>query len=162
MVNAAPNPGADALVRRQYLSMGGGPRVLRNAVNAMSETVVELLGFTVDDLKADHPGLRELLNQVHLVPHQANGRIVDGLQEKLGVPVEQVYRTVYFAGNMSAATNVVTLDHAIREGNLRRSEKPDGPADIIPCGRRLRRGDLVVVTTIGGGYLYGAVGFRLG
>ena len=43
MVNAAPNPGADALVRRQYLSMGGGPRVLRNAVNAMSETVVELL-----------------------------------------------------------------------------------------------------------------------
>ena len=135
MVNAAPNPGADALVRRQYLSMGGGPRVLRNAVNAMSETVVELLGFTVDDLKADHPGLRELLNQVHLVPHQANGRIVDGLQEKLGVPVEQVYRTVYFAGNMSAATNVVTLDHAIREGNLRRSEKPDGPADIIPCGR---------------------------
>ena len=57
---------------------------------------------------------------------------------------------------------VVTLDHAIREGNLRRAEKPDGPADIVPCGRRLRRGDLVVVTTIGGGYLYGAVGFRLG
>ena len=161
MVNAVPNPGADAVVRRQYLSMGGGPRVLRNAVNAMSETVVELLGFTMDDLKADHPGLRELLQTVHLVPHQANGRIVDGLQEKLGIPVEQVYRTVYFTGNMSAATNVVTLDYAVREGNLMRRERPDGPAEIAPCGRRLRKGDLVVVTTIGGGYLYGAVGFRM-
>ena len=154
-------PGADALVKRQFIRMEGGPRVLRNAVNAMADTVVTLLGFTMDDLKRDDPALRELLRQVHLVPHQANGRIVDGLQEKLGIPEEQVYRTIYFAGNMSAATNVVTLDYAFREGNLRRRENPDGTVEIGPCGRRLRKGDLVVVTTIGGGYIYGAVGFRV-
>jgi 3-oxoacyl-[acyl-carrier-protein] synthase-3 len=157
----AATPGADVLVRRQFIRMEGGPRVLRNAVNAMADTVVSLLGFTMDHLKRDNPALRELLQQVHLVPHQANGRIVDGLQEKLGIPEEQVYRTIYFAGNMSAATNVVTLDYAMREGNLRRRELPDGRIEITPCGRRLRKGDLVVVTTIGGGYIYGAVGFRL-
>jgi 3-oxoacyl-[acyl-carrier-protein] synthase-3 len=158
---AVAAPGADILVRRQFIRMEGGPRVLRNAVNAMSDTVVSLLGYTMDDLKRDDPDLREMLRQVHLVPHQANGRIVDGLQEKLGIPEEQVYRTIYFAGNMSAATNVVTLDYAMREGNLRRRELPDGKIEIGPCGRRLRKGDLVVVTTIGGGYIYGAVGFRL-
>ena len=162
LVEATAHPGADAVLRRQYLRMEGGPRVLRNAVNCMTETVVEILGFRMEDLKAGHPALRELLEQVHVVPHQANGRIVDGLQEKLGVPEERVYRTVYHAGNMSAATNPYTLDYAMREGNLRRREHPDGRVEIGPCGRRLRKGDLVVVTTIGGGYLYGAVAFRLG
>jgi 3-oxoacyl-[acyl-carrier-protein] synthase-3 len=161
LTGSAATPGADATLKRQFIRMEGGPRVLRNAVNAMSDTVVGLLGYTMEDLKRDDPGLRELLRQVHLVPHQANGRIVDGLQEKLGIPEEQVYRTIYFAGNMSAATNVVTLDYAMREGNLRRREGPDGTVTIDPCGRRLREGDLVVVTTIGGGYIYGAVGFRL-
>jgi 3-oxoacyl-[acyl-carrier-protein] synthase III len=30
---------------------------------------------------------------------------------------------------------------------------------ISPCGRRLRKGDLVVLVSIGAGYLYGAVAF---
>ncbi len=148
-------------VERQFLKMQGGPRVLRNAVNAMSEVTVELLGFTMDDLKEGHPGLRALLDQVHLVPHQANGRIVDGVQEKLGLAEDRVYRTVYHAGNMSAGTNVYTLDYAMREGNLRRREDPSGRGVIVPCGRPLAKGDLVVVCTIGAGYIYGAVGFRL-
>jgi 3-oxoacyl-[acyl-carrier-protein] synthase-3 len=161
VVGDASARGADLLLRRQFIRMEGGPRVLRNAVNAMSAAVVELLGFTTADLKADLPALREVLQQVHLVPHQANGRIVDGIQEKLGIPEERVYRTIYHAGNMSAATNLYTLDYAVREGNLRRREVPGGPAEIAPCGRRLREGDLVVLVTIGGGYIYGAVGFRL-
>ena len=148
-------------IARQYLRMEGGPRVLRNAVHAMAEVTVELLGYTMDDLKSGDPELRELLDQVHLVPHQANGRIVDGLQEKLGMPEERVYRTVYFAGNMSTATNLYTLDYAVREGNLARRPLEDGRGEVTPCGRPLRKGDLVVLTTIGGGYLYGAVGFRM-
>jgi len=161
IVGPAPDRRHGVAVERQALVMEGGPRVLRNAVNAMAEATVELLGYTMDDLKDDDPGLREALAGVHLVPHQANGRIVDGLQEKLGLPVDRVYRTVYRTGNMSAATNMVTLDHAVREGNLRRLEREDGTGEISPCGRRLQAGDLVVLVTIGAGYLYGAVGFRL-
>ena len=148
-------------LKRQYITMGGGPRVLRNAVNAMAESTVNLLGYTMEDLKKGEPGLRSLLDELHFVPHQANGRIVDGLMEKLGMPEERVYRTIYHAGNMSAATNVYTLDYAVREGNLRRHENADGSVDIGPCGRRLQKGDLVILTTIGGGYIYGSVGFRL-
>jgi 3-oxoacyl-[acyl-carrier-protein] synthase-3 len=146
---------------RQFLTMEGGPRVLRNAVNAMAEATVKLLGFTLDDLKDGNPELRTILDEVHLVPHQANGRIVDGLQEKLGLSAERVYRTVYHAGNMSAATNMYTLDHAMRRGNLRREDLPDGRGRVTPCGRPLATGDLVVLVTIGAGYIYGAVGFRV-
>jgi 3-oxoacyl-[acyl-carrier-protein] synthase III len=148
-------------VERQYIVMSGGARVLRNAVTAMADATLELLGYRPEDLKGDDPGLRALLEKVHLIPHQANGRIVDGLQERLGLPEEHVYRTVYRAGNMSSATNMYTLDYAVREGNLRRRERPDGTGDVTPCGRRIARGDLVVMVTIGAGYIYGAVGFRL-
>ncbi len=148
------------IVERQYIVMEGGPRILRNAVNAMAEVTLELLGYTPDDLRNGDPGLRALLEKVHLVPHQANGRIVDGVQEKLGLPEERVYRTLYHAGNMSSATNMYTLDYAVREGNLRRRERPDGTGEVSPCGRRIARGDLVVMVTIGAGYIYAAVGFR--
>ncbi len=148
-------------VERQFLRMGGGPRVLRNAIQAMAETTVELLGYTVEDLKEEDPSLRKDLDRVFLVPHQANGRIVDGLQEKLGLDPDRVYRTIYHSGNMSCVTNLYTLDYAIRTGNLRREEQPDGRGKVSPCGRRLRRGDTVILTTVGAGYIYGAVGFTL-
>jgi 3-oxoacyl-[acyl-carrier-protein] synthase-3 len=148
-------------VERQYIVMDGGSRVLRNAVNAMAEVTVELLGYTPEDLKRDDPGLRAALETVHLIPHQANGRIVDGVQEKLGLHEDRVYRTLFHTGNMSAATNVYTLDYGRREGNLRRREREDGTGEIVPCGRKLGEGDLVILTSIGAGYIYGAVGFRL-
>lgn len=148
--------------RRPALQMAAGQSVLRNAVNRMAAAVVECLGFTMQDLKDDNPALREVLSRAMIVPHQANGRIVDGLQQKLGVPMEHVYRTIYFLGNCSAATTTYTLDYAVREGNLRREEPPEGShrmGAISPCGRRLQKGDLVVLVSIGAGYLYGAVAF---
>jgi 3-oxoacyl-[acyl-carrier-protein] synthase III len=148
--------------QRSFLRMTGGASVLKNAVQRMAQAVVECLGFTMQDLKADRPELRELLSRVKLVPHQANGRIVDGLTAKLGMPPENVYRTVYFAGNASAATTTFTLDYAIREGNLRREEPPEHEnrmGVVSPCGRRIEKGDLVVLVSIGAGYLYGAVAF---
>jgi len=147
---------------RPVLKMVAGQRVLRNAVNRMAQAVVECLGFTMEDLKAENPALREELSRVKIIPHQANGRIVDGLQEKLGVPVESVYRTIYHLGNASAATTTYTLDYGVRVGNLRREEPPEGSSHmgaVTPCGRRIGKGDLVVLVSIGAGYLYGAVAF---
>jgi 3-oxoacyl-[acyl-carrier-protein] synthase III len=124
--------------------------------------VCEVLGFTPQDLKDGNPELRAMLDRARIVPHQANGRIVDGLQEKLGVPRENLYRTIYFTGNCSAATNVYTLDYAMRTGNLQREEPPEGSermGKLSPCGRTIRKGDLVVIVSIGAGYTYGAVAF---
>lgn len=147
---------------RTYVRMAGGPRVLRSAVTRMAASVAEVLGFTADDLKNDDPALREVLSRIKLIPHQANGRIIDGMQSKLGLREEQVYRTVYIYGNTSAATNLVTYDYGVRHGNLRRVPPPEGEdvmGTIEPCGSRIEKGDLVVLTAIGAGYLYGSVAF---
>jgi len=164
--NAPPHrnqSAADARTQdRSYIRMAGGPRVLRSAVTRMAASVVEVLGFTPDDLKNDDPALREVLSRIKLIPHQANGRIIDGMQSKLGLAEDQVYRTVYIYGNTSAATNLVTYDYGVREGNLRRVPPPEG-ADVMgtiePCGTKIEKGDLVVLTAIGAGYLYGSVAF---
>jgi 3-oxoacyl-[acyl-carrier-protein] synthase III len=142
--------------------MNGGPSVLRNAVNHMAECVVRTLGYEMTDLKAGEASLRSLLDRARLVPHQANGRIVDALGEKLGMTPARVIRTIYRYGNMSAASNLLGLDHGIRKGNLDRDFDAQGrvtgvhevPAD------RIRKNDLVLMPSIGGGYLMGCVGFR--
>lgn len=142
------------------LAMEGGARVLKSAVTRMADAVVECLGFTPQDLKDDLPALRDVLSRAKIIPHQANGRIVDGLQEKLGVPREHVYRTIYFLGNCSAATNPFTLDYAIRVGNMDRIEPPPGARQmgaLVTTPERIRKGDLVVMVAIGSGYSYGAM-----
>ena len=153
----------DPTGERAFVEMHGGPRVLKNAVMRMAKSVCEVLGYEYKDLRRGTPGLRELLDDAMVVPHQANGRILDGLQSKLGVPRDNLYRTVYWLGNCSAATNLVTLDYGLREGNLWREPPPEGAAEmgrVEACGRTIRKGDLVVLTAIGAGYLYGAIAFR--
>jgi 3-oxoacyl-[acyl-carrier-protein] synthase-3 len=144
---------------RSYVEMGGGPRVLRNAVNVMAEEAVRALGFEPRDLKKGHPELRALLDRAKVIPHQANGRIIQGMRKKLGLREDQVYRTIYYYGNMSSATNLVTLDHGLREGNFTYEENEEGPPTITATDDRIVPGDLVVLTSIGGGYLHGAVAF---
>ena len=148
--------GVREMTARQYIRMEGGPRVLRTAVNTMADATVKSLGFTMKDLKQGNPELRELLDRAKIVPHQANGRIIDGLRDKLEVRDEQVYKTIYHYGNISCASNTVTLDYAIRRGNMRRVVDNGGTVrieeDIAP---RLEPGDLIVVPTVGAGYLTG-------
>ena len=148
---------------RHMVRMGGGPRVLRNAVTKMAECVAEVLGHTPDDLKANAPALREQLARARVIPHQANGRILDGLESKLGLAREQLFRTIYVYGNSSAATNLLTYDYGVRVGNMWReppADGTDGMGTVVPCGGRIERGDLVVMTAIGAGYQYGAVAFE--
>jgi 3-oxoacyl-[acyl-carrier-protein] synthase-3 len=153
------NPTAKA-INYEWLVMKGGPRVLRTAVNAMTDAAVKSLGFTMADLKQGNPELRELLDRTRLVPHQANGRIMDGLRDKLEIPDEQVYKTLYLRGNNSCASNPLTLDYAIRRGNMKRIvENGSGiriEEDVAP---KLATGDLVVMPTVGAGYLTGCFSF---
>ncbi len=148
------------LVKYEYLTMKGGPRVLRTAVNTMSDMAVRSLGFTMQDLKDGNEDLRALLDRIKLVPHQANGRIVDGLRDKLGISDEKVYKTVYKYGNISCASNPVTLDYAVRRGNMKRVVE-DGVGvsieeDVAPT---LKTGDLVCVPTVAAGYVMAGLTF---
>jgi 3-oxoacyl-[acyl-carrier-protein] synthase-3 len=152
-----------ALVERSLIVMNGGPSVLRNAIHNMAECTVRTLGYEVADLKSGDASLRTLLDAARLVPHQANGRIVDGLADRLGVSPARVTRTIYRYGNMSAASNLVALDFGIRHGNMDRELDAEGKVTGVRTSStdKIQKGDLVLLPSIGGGYLMGCVGFRL-
>ena len=93
--------------------------------------------------------LNEVLSDVGLtsadvdwvVPHQANARILDATARKLGLPAEKVVVTVDQHANTSAASVPLALDTAIKDG-------------------RIKRGDLVVLEAMGGGFTWGAAALR--
>ena len=76
-----------------------------------------------------------------VVPHQANARILDATARKLGLPPEKVIVTVDRHANTSAASVPLALDTAVRDG-------------------RIKRGDLVVLEAMGGGFTWGAAVVR--
>lgn len=76
-----------------------------------------------------------------LVPHQANRRIIDGSAKKLGIPTEKVVITVDQHGNTSAASIPLALAVAASDG-------------------RIKKGDLVMLEAMGGGFTWGAVLLR--
>ncbi|MET3660176.1 beta-ketoacyl-ACP synthase III [Aquamicrobium ahrensii] len=75
------------------------------------------------------------------VPHQANKRIIDASAKKLGIAEEKVVITVDQHGNTSAASVPLALSVAVADG-------------------RIKRGDLVLLEAMGGGFTWGAVLLR--
>ena len=60
------------------------------------------------------------------------------------------------------AWGLAALALASTLNGLRREPPPEGSSrmgEIRPCGRAIQKGDLVVMVSIGAGYLYGAVAF---
>ncbi len=76
-----------------------------------------------------------------VVPHQANARILDATAKKLGLPSEKVVVTVDRHANTSAASVPLALDAAVQDG-------------------RIKRGDLVILEAMGGGFTWGAAALR--
>jgi len=75
------------------------------------------------------------------VPHQANKRIIDASAKKLGIAEEKVVVTVDKHGNTSAASVPLALSVAVADG-------------------RIKKGDLVLLEAMGGGFTWGAVLLR--
>ena len=71
------------------------------------------------------------------VPHQANKRIIDGAAHKLGIAPDKVVMTLDRHGNTSAASIPLALADAVAD-------------------RRIKRGDLVLLEAMGGGFTWGA------
>jgi 3-oxoacyl-[acyl-carrier-protein] synthase-3 len=76
-----------------------------------------------------------------LVPHQANLRIIRAAQERLGVDDSKVMVNIDRYANTTAATIPLGLRDGVEQG-------------------RLRKGDLVLIVTVGAGYTTGAVLLR--
>jgi 3-oxoacyl-[acyl-carrier-protein] synthase-3 len=75
------------------------------------------------------------------IPHQANKRIIDGSAHKLGIPPGKIVVTVDRHGNTSAASIPLALADAVAD-------------------RRIKRGDLLLLEAMGGGFTWGAALLR--
>ena len=108
-----------------------GREVFRHAV-AMISDVVE------DAFRSTGYGASDIR---WFVPHQANKRIIDGSAHKLGIDPAKVVTTVDRHGNTSAASIPLALSVAVADG-------------------RIKRGDLVLLEAMGGGFTWGAALLR--
>ena len=110
-----------------------GQDVFKHAVEKLSSAMNEVIqktGHQPDDID-------------WLIPHQANIRIIDGMQRKLGLPAERVVRCVDRHANTSAASIPLALTEAVSDG-------------------RVKAGDLLAFEAIGGGLSWGASLVRFG
>jgi 3-oxoacyl-[acyl-carrier-protein] synthase-3 len=108
-----------------------GREVFRHAV-------VNLAAVLGETLEAAGHGVEEI---DWVVPHQANKRILDATAKKLGLDPAKVIVTVDQHANTSAASVPLALDAGVRDG-------------------RIRKGDLIVLEAMGGGFTWGAAVVR--
>ena len=86
-----------------------GQEIFKRAVVGMSAASEEALakrGLVIGDVDL-------------MIPHQANGRIIDAVGRRLGIDAAKVFVNVHRYGNMSAATVPVALTEALEEGRVR-------------------------------------------
>lgn len=122
-----PGISAEALAEGRYWLQMDGREVFRHAVVRMPESVRTVLAAQ---------GIA--LDQVKLViPHQANLRISEMIQRELALRDDQLYNNIQRYGNTTAATIPIALDECARAG-------------------RLERGDLLVMTAFGSGFMWGS------
>ncbi|AIZ63894.1 3-oxoacyl-ACP synthase [Hymenobacter sp. DG25B] len=76
-----------------------------------------------------------------LIPHQANLRITQYVQQKMGLPDDKVYSNVQRYGNTTAASVPIALSEAVQEG-------------------RIKRGDLVCLAAFGSGFTWASALIR--
>jgi 3-oxoacyl-[acyl-carrier-protein] synthase III len=115
---------------RHYPTMDGGI-VFRHAVTQMPRSVratLESQGLGVEDVDL-------------LIAHQANLRINEAVQKRLGLRDDQVYNNIQRYGNTTAATIPIAIDECVQAG-------------------RLDRGDLLVLTGFGSGFTWGSAVIR--
>ena len=55
----------------------------------------------------------------YLIPHQANIRIIQAVQERLGYPDEKVVTNIKYYGNTSAASIPIALAESVEKGNVK-------------------------------------------
>jgi 3-oxoacyl-[acyl-carrier-protein] synthase-3 len=107
-----------------------GAEVFKLAIRYMSDAALkalELANLSIHDISL-------------FIPHQANLRIITALAKRLDLPMEKIFVNVQKYGNMSAASTVVALVEAVKEGKIRKGDK----VLIVAFGAGLTWGSCVI------------------
>ena len=118
----------DNIKAREHHIHMNGREVFKHAVKRFPEVIIE--GLDYNNLKADDLKI--------VIPHQANFRITQAVQKKLGVSEEKVFSNIQKYGNTTAASIGIALAEALDED-------------------RIEDGDIVVLAAFGAGFYWGAV-----
>jgi 3-oxoacyl-[acyl-carrier-protein] synthase-3 len=122
---------AETLASGQHYYKMKGNELFKVAVRSMTDIAREVLA------ESQHEA-----NDIDLfIPHQANQRITDAVANKLGVDEARIYSNISMHGNTSSASIPIALDECVEAG-------------------RVKKGDLVVLTSFGGGVTWGGVVLR--
>lgn len=124
-------PTAETVEKKMHCVHQEGSQVFKYAARRMAEMATKLLER--NGFTKDDLAL--------LVPHQANLRIIRAAQERLGVDDTKVLVNIDHYANTTAGTIPLGLWDAVKQG-------------------RLRKGDLVLIVTVGAGYTTGGVLLR--
>jgi 3-oxoacyl-[acyl-carrier-protein] synthase-3 len=123
--------GNHGLTSKEIYPYMNGNFVFKQAVTRFPETMMEALdkaGKKVEDLDM-------------FIPHQANLRIAQFVQQKMGLPDEKIFNNIQKYGNTTAASIVIALSEAIEQD-------------------KIKRGDLVLLSAFGSGFTWGSVLFQ--
>lgn len=97
--------------RGHFLKMNGR-EIFKSAVRVMERAAIELL---------EKHGLDK--NEVdHVIPHQANARIVESLSQRLEIPLDRFYCNLHKFGNTSAASIPLALDEAYKSETFKKGD----------------------------------------
>jgi 3-oxoacyl-[acyl-carrier-protein] synthase-3 len=116
---------------KQFYVRMNGREVYKHAVRNMTASAfaaLEANGLKPDDI-------------AWVVGHQANLRILEGVSERVGIPMERFFLNVDRYGNTSSASVPTALDEAIEQ-------------------KKLREGDLLLFTALGGGLAWASAVVR--
>ncbi|EHQ41382.1 MULTISPECIES: 3-oxoacyl-ACP synthase III family protein [Myroides] len=111
-----------------YMPHMNGQFVFKNAVVRFSEVIME--GLEANKLQVSDIDM--------LIPHQANLRISQFIQQKFGLSDDQVFNNIQKYGNTTAASVPIALTEAWEEG-------------------KIKTGDVVVLAAFGSGFTWGSV-----
>jgi 3-oxoacyl-[acyl-carrier-protein] synthase-3 len=114
-----------------YYPYMNGQFVFKNAVVRFSEVINE--GLQANNLQVSDINM--------LVPHQANLRISQFIQQKFRLTDDQVFNNIQKYGNTTAASIPIALTEAWEQG-------------------KIKSGDLVVLAAFGSGFTWGSVIIR--
>jgi 3-oxoacyl-[acyl-carrier-protein] synthase III len=114
-----------------YFPYMNGQFVFKNAVVRFSEVIME--GLQANNLQVSDINM--------LIPHQANLRIAQFIQQKFQLSDDQVYNNITKYGNTTAASIPIALTEAWEKG-------------------KLKEGDLLVLAAFGSGFTWGSAIIR--
>jgi len=120
-------PSHETVDQHKHFIKMGGQETFKLAVTSM----VQASRFVLESAGVKPEQLK------WVIPHQANYRIITAVAQRLGVSDEHLYCNIAHYGNTSSASIGICLDEMNRSG-------------------KLQRGDLILLTSFGGGLTWGA------